>query len=327
MFDQPVERPRRLFTTIGTAAVVLLFCASLFLIFLTNRFSPTAAAERPPSIAVAGGSIAYLGDFAISYRTTGGDRRKPPVILLLGGPGESGIGYHDGFRFLDSLRQVISYDPRGSGLSQVKPSLSHYTVSALVAELESVREHIAKAESVVVIGRSFGAAVAIRYAREFPGRVDRLVLMSPMPPDGIRYESFLDLLGETAGAITAAGIPPADPGSADQWQDRYTLATDRVLRAEPTLAARLELPRASYGTARSLLTSLASSRQWRARDVTPLPTATLIMVGPDDTIPEILPTLFPALKTVRTTAAPHPLILQCDPAMADTLLQFLNEGV
>jgi pimeloyl-ACP methyl ester carboxylesterase len=199
-------------------------------------------------------------------------------------------------------------------------------VSALVVELEAVREHIAKAESVVVITRSFGAAVAIRYAREFPGRVDRLVLMSPMPPDGIRYESILDLLGETAGAITAAGIPPAEPGSADRWQDRYTLATDRVLGAEPALAARLELPRASYGTARSLLTSLASSPQWTARDVTPLPTATLALVGPEDTIPGILATLFPALKTVRTTAVPHPLMLWHDQAMADTLLRFLDEG-
>jgi pimeloyl-ACP methyl ester carboxylesterase len=255
------------------------------------------------------------------------DRGTPPVVLLLGGAGESGIGYHDMFRFLDSSRQVISYDPRGSGLSQVKSSLSHYTVSALVAELEAVREHIAKAESVVVVGRGFGAAVAVRYAREYPGRVDRLILLSPMPPDGIRYDSIVDLLGETAGAIAAAGIPPVDPGSADQWQDRYTLASDRVLRTGPALTARLELPRASYGTARALLTSLVSSRQWTAGGITPLPIAVLTLARSDEEVPDILAALFPAMTIVRTSTSRDWLLVELHRPMAATVLRFLNEGV
>jgi pimeloyl-ACP methyl ester carboxylesterase len=325
MPDLPLERARRVFTAIGTAAVILLFLASLFLIVLTNRFSPTVAAERPPSTAPGGGSIAYLGDFAISYRTTGTNRGRPPVILLLGNPGASGIGYHDGFRFLDSSRQLISYDPRGSGLSQVKPSLSYYTMSALATELEAVREHIAKAESVVVIGHGFGAALAVRYAREYPGRVDRLILLSPMPPDGIRYASVLALLGETAGAVAAAGIPPSDPEAADRWQNRYTLSTDRTLEADPAMAARLGLPRASFGSARSLLTSLSSSRQWTAGDVTPLPITTLTITGPADAVPDILSVLFPGMRTVHLAVIPHPLTLPHNPTIADTILQFLNE--
>lgn len=324
MSDLSAERPRHLFTTIGAAAVIVLFLASLFLIFLTNRFSPTVAAGRPPSMAASGGSIAYLGDFALSYRTTGADHGKPPVILLLGGPGESGIGFHDGFRFLETSRQVVSYDPRGSGLSQVRPSLSHYTVSALVTELEAVREQIVKAESVAVVGCGFGAAIAVRYACEYPGRVDRLVLLSPMPPDGVRYDSILDLLGESAEAIEAAGIPPSDPASADGWQDRFTLATDLTLEAHSVLARRPWIPHASFGTARALLTSLVSSPQWTDRDVAPLPTATLLLIGPEDDVPGILPHLLPGMKTVRTTAHPHPLEFWRDPMMADTLLRFLD---
>ena len=327
MSAPPVEQPRRFYATVGAAAVILLFLASLFLIFLTNRFSPTATAERPPSVAPAGGSVAYLSDFAISYRATGVDRGRPPVILLLGGPGESGIGYHDRFRFLDSSRRVISYDPRGSGRSEVKASLSHYTLGALAGELESMREHVAKAESVVVIGRGFGAALAVRYARDYPGRVDRLILLSPMPPDGIRYESITDLLGETARAVMTAGIPPADPAAADRWQDRYTLATDHVLRAEPMLAARLDLPRASYGTARSLHTSLVSSRKWTPRDLTPLPTATLALAGKDETVPGILQALFPEMTTVRADAQPDWLLSAQHHAMAEAILQFLEGAV
>jgi pimeloyl-ACP methyl ester carboxylesterase len=327
MSDQPVERPRRLVTTISTAVVLGLFFASLFLIFLTNRFSPTVAAERPPSIPASGGSIAYLGDFAICYRTTGTDRGNPPVILLLGGAGESGIGYHDCFGSLDSSRQVISYDPRGSGLSEVKPTLSHYTVSALVAELDAVREHVAKAESVIVIARGFGASVAVRYAREYPGRVDRLILLSPMPPDGTRYDSIVDLLGETVGALTAAGIPPANPVAADRWQDRYSLAAEHALDANQAPAARFASPHASYGAARSLLTSLASSRRWTARDVIPLPVSTLALLGPDENLPEILPVLLTHMRIVRMPAIPQALLLRCDPAVADTVLQYLTKGV
>lgn len=327
MSDQPVERPRRLVTTISTAVVLGLFFASLFLIFLTNRFSPTVAAERPPSIPASGGSIAYLGDFAICYRTTGTDRGNPPVILLLWGAGESGIGYHGCFGSLDSSRQVISYDPRGSGLSEVKPTLSHYTVSALVAELDAVREHVAKADSVIVIARGFGAAVAVRYAREYPGRVDRLILLSPMPPDGTRYDSIVDLLGETVGALTAAGIPPANPVAADRWQDRYSLAAEHALGANQAPAARSASPHASYGAARSLLTSLASSRRWTAGDVIPLPVSTLALLGPDENLPEILPVLLTRMHVVRMPAIPQALLLRCDPAMADTVLHFLTKGV
>lgn len=327
MSDHPVERPPRLFATISTVTVLVLFCATILLIFLTNRFSPTAAAERQPSIPVSGGSIAYLGDFAVCYRTSGTDRANPPVVLLLGGAGESGIGYHDCFRFLDTSRQVISYDPRGSGHSQVKPNLSHYTVSALVAELEAVREHVAKADSVVIIARGFGAAVAVRYAREYPGRVNLLILLSPMPPDGTRYDSILDLLGETIGAITAAGIPPADPVAADRWQDRFVLAPGGLPGADQGLAAFLPPPRASYGTARSLLASLASSRRWTARDTSPLPVAALVMLGPGEKLPEILPVLLPHMKALQMAAIPQALLLRSDPAMADTILHVLTRGV
>jgi pimeloyl-ACP methyl ester carboxylesterase len=324
MSDQSPERPRRLLPAIGAAAVVALFLASLFLIFLTNRFNPTAAAERVPAPGPQGMSIVYLGDFAIAAKISGADRSRPPVILLLGGAGESGLGYLDRLGFLEATRQVLAYDPRGSGLSQVRPNLSLYTMSALTAELDAVVEHVAAAESVDVVAHGFGAALAVRYAREYPGRVARLVLLSPMPPDGVRYDSILDLLRETAGAVGTAGIPPSNPASADRWQDRLLLASEPAFARDTALARRLGVPRASFGTARALVTSLASSRQWREADVTPLPTHALVILGPRDRIPGILPRLFPDLRIVRAPDDPHPLILPRQTAIGDTILRFLD---
>ena len=59
----------------------------------------------------------------------------------------------------------------------------------------------------------------------------------------------------------------------------------------------------------------------------PLPVATLAVLGPDENLPEVLPVLLTQMKIVRMTATPQALMLRCDPAMADTVLQFLNEGV
>ena len=170
-----------------------------------------------------------------------------------------GHGVHDASGSSTRSRQVISYDPRGSGLSQVKASLAHYTVSALVAELEAVREHVAKAESVVVIARGFGAAVAVRYAREYPGRVDRFILLSPMPPDGTRYDSILDLLGETAGALTAAGI--RRPTRLRRTDGRTDTRWQLIMRRAPISRWRHASHRPTHRTGRRV----HCSRRWPLR--------------------------------------------------------------
>jgi hypothetical protein len=145
-----------------------------------------------------------------------------------------------------------------------------------------------------------------------------------MPPDGIRYGSVLDLLEENFRTLATAGIPPADPQAADVWQDRYTLATDRILGGEPVPASRRDLPRASFGTARALLISLASSRAWHAQELTPLPAPVLTLASAHDTISDVLPALFPGMATTRTERDTDWLLPVQNRVLAEAVLHFLS---
>lgn len=155
--------------------------------------------------------------YDLYYREVGADAALPPVVLVHGGPGHSSLSFKQGFDFLAASRRVIYYDQRGSGNSQAKALLEDYTVEALVAELEALRRDVIRAERIVVIGHSFGGAVAQRYAIAHPDQVDRLVLVG----------SVLVNVGQGSRALwaglgpmfwsTALGLPPGDAGEVDRW--------------------------------------------------------------------------------------------------------------
>ncbi len=58
-----------------------------------------------------------------------------------------------------------------------------YTARDSAEDVEAVRQAIG-AEKVALLGASYGARVALAYARRYPGRVDRLLLQSPPAPGG-----------------------------------------------------------------------------------------------------------------------------------------------
>ncbi len=120
------------------------------------------------------------------YRTIRGvrlfERRVgsgPPVVVLHGGPG----AHHDyllpGFDLLAEGRTLIYYDQRGGGRSAVERDVP-VGWQEQVADLEALREGW-QLERLVLAGYSWGALLALLYATEHPGRVERLALVSPAP--------------------------------------------------------------------------------------------------------------------------------------------------
>ena len=76
--------------------------------------------------------------------------------------------------------RVTLFDMRGHGLSD-KPSIG-YDSETLSVDLEHVINRVCR-PPCVLIGQSFGALVAIRYALRFPDKVKRLVIIElPLPP-------------------------------------------------------------------------------------------------------------------------------------------------
>ncbi len=70
--------------------------------------------------------------------------------------------------------QVVRWDQRGCGRSQRR---GPYSVARSVADLEAVRAALER-ERVAVLGHSWGATLALRYALDHPDRVSALIYVS-----------------------------------------------------------------------------------------------------------------------------------------------------
>ncbi|MFG1815845.1 alpha/beta fold hydrolase [Kribbella sp. NPDC049174] len=100
----------------------------------------------------------------------------PPVVLVHGGPGWWDV-FEDlalpGFR-------LHRWDQRGCGRSDRR---GPYTLDRFVADLETVRQSTGH-EKVVLMGHSWGAALALQYAGAHLDHLSRLVLVSSTGLDG-----------------------------------------------------------------------------------------------------------------------------------------------
>ena len=83
--------------------------------------------------------------------------------------------------------RVVLYDLRGHGLSD--RTLSGYGTAQMVSDLEGVLSALGVGR-IKLVGHSYGALVALRFALTFPTRADRLALVeAPLPPS--RFEDLV----------------------------------------------------------------------------------------------------------------------------------------
>ncbi len=97
-----------------------------------------------------------------------------PVVCLHGGPGSAfnpaAVSLFDATQW-----RIIAYDQRGCGASRPTGVLHDNTTAHLVADLERLRDQL-DVPQWVMFGGSWGAALALCYAQNFPHRVSSLVL-------------------------------------------------------------------------------------------------------------------------------------------------------
>jgi proline iminopeptidase len=93
--------------------------------------------------------------------------------------------WHDElFPFFNDLatdHQVVFYDQRGNGKSLMgEITADNFTMDWLVSDLEELRTAWGF-DRINIIGHSWGGLVAMCYAAQYPGRVQRLVLVDAAP--------------------------------------------------------------------------------------------------------------------------------------------------
>ena len=103
-----------------------------------------------------------------------GDPGGIPVVLLHGGPGSGSSprqrAFYDPQRF-----RIVQFDQRGCGRSEPIGETAHNTTTALVADVDRLREHLGIARWLVS-GGSWGSTLAMVYSARHRDRVIGVVL-------------------------------------------------------------------------------------------------------------------------------------------------------
>ena len=135
--------------------------------------------DRFPPIEPYETGMLAVGDGHRIYWECCGNPQGKPALYLHGGPGAGSSPGARRFFDPDSYRAVL-FDQRGSGRSRPLASepdadLSANTTAHLIADIESLREHLG-IERWVVLGISWGTTLAQAYAHRHPERVTALIL-------------------------------------------------------------------------------------------------------------------------------------------------------
>lgn len=157
------------------------------------------AAER----AIRGCSRAPDGVPAVHWHEGGAG----PAVLLLNGFTASGLLWPT--RLVELLEQshtVIRVDNRGSGSSRTAPA--PFTIATMADDAYDVLRATGH-ESAVVVGLSMGGMIAQELAIRHPEAVDRLVLVSTIPPPPANTPpGALVVLGSLVGSAAVTGEVP-----------------------------------------------------------------------------------------------------------------------
>ena len=164
-----------------------------------------------------------------------------PLLTLHGGPGFP----HNAFGCIGRLggeRPVVFYDQLGCGKSDRPDDPSLWVIDRFIEEIAIVREWLGLDE-IILLGHSWGGALAVEYLLQKPAGVKKLILMGPLISatrwldDTERLKSNLppDVL-ETIQKHERAGV-----FDTDEFKDAARVYYDRhVCRLNPKPRAFVE---------------------------------------------------------------------------------------
>ena len=170
---------------------------------------PSASAPRSNQ-----GYLTGADGVRLFYRRIGSGLRA--IVVLHGGPGSNlNAVWPDLEPLARAGRSIFLYDQRGGGRSQVIKDPAKLTAAHHVRDLEAVRAHF-RFDRITLVGESWGAGLAALYAAEHPSRVERLLLIGPMPPTRELLDRRMDDSDERTGfRKRLADISRALPDAAD----------------------------------------------------------------------------------------------------------------
>lgn len=108
------------------------------------------------------------------YETMG---EGEPIIFVHGGPGMNHEYFLPQMAPLADQYKLIFYDQRACGDSDVEVDTLSMTMAQFVDDLDAVRAHFG-IEKMVLAGHSWGGLLAMWYAKTYPERLEKLILIN-----------------------------------------------------------------------------------------------------------------------------------------------------
>src|ERR1035437_3230200 len=190
-----------------------------------------ASGNRTDPFAPLTSQLLPVGDSHEIYVETVGRTDGIPAVYLHGGPGSGCQPDHR--RLFDPERfHAVLFDQRGAGRSRPKGRREHNALSDLIADMEIIREKFGF-ERWMMVGGSWGATLALAYARAHPHRVSGIVLRAPFL--GTRAElkgAFVDVLPRFYPDLSDDFLKLLRPEERKQPLDAYWR---RILDADPAV--------------------------------------------------------------------------------------------
>lgn len=242
------------------ARVLFSFVVCSFLVFAS---APQAFAREAGASSARGSNhtgfvkIAKDRELYVSY-----DLPVPgkPTIVLLNGLTYR-LGSWDPFvRFLHGKGYgILRYDPMGMGQTLIKyaPALDAFPIEEQVDDLAKLLERLKVNEPVHLVGLSYGGALGMQFAVDYPKRVATLIMMAPFVAALENQDVWIRLQIHQTRILF-----PANPASFDELYDfflRQIIYTTYPV-AEPIV---LENPFKLEATFRLV----QGIRKWQAKEI------------------------------------------------------------
>ena len=119
-------------------------------------------------------NIIDVGDGHKLYIEECGNPSGKPVLVLHGGPG-GGCNPNMRRYFSPNSYRIILFDQRGCGKSRPHASVEKNTTWDLILDIETIRKSLG-INSLILFGGSWGAALSLIYAEQFPTNVEGIIL-------------------------------------------------------------------------------------------------------------------------------------------------------
>lgn len=117
------------------------------------------------------------------------------VLILSGGPGFTAWNLLPLQQQIAQRNRALLFDMRGMGDQAQLPLTDGRLLEQWIADIEQVRVE-KNIPRWTLVGHSWGGIMALLYARAYPNKVDKLVLLNPVDPEKRGLEDILDRINE-----------------------------------------------------------------------------------------------------------------------------------